>query len=81
MLDEQTLIRVEDTSTQTRKNRYERYENMNEMFKCMDVQMLSGKNILLIDDVITTGSTIESCASELLKAGCNKVYVASIALA
>jgi ComF family protein len=81
LLDEQSLIRTEDTSTQTRKNRYERYENMNQMFKCIDEHNIRGKNILLIDDVITTGSTVESCALELLKAGCKKVYIASVAIA
>ena len=80
-LDELSLIRIEDTSTQTRKNRYERYENMNLVFKCIDEKRIMDKNILLIDDVITTGSTLESCSAELLKAGCKKVYIASVAIA
>ena len=80
-IDEISLIRIEDTSTQTRKNRYERYENMNLVFKCIDDKKIKDKNILLIDDVITTGSTLESCSAELLKAGCKKVYIASVAIA
>lgn len=78
---ENILIRVKNTSTQTRKSRFERYENMNEVFDCKNVDQILNKNILLVDDVITTGSTIEACAIVLLNAGCAKVFVASVAIA
>ncbi len=76
---EQALIREIDTNSQTKKNRYQRYENMNEVFKCTDA--VAGRAVLLVDDVITTGSTLESCAHVLLKMGCSKVFIASTALA
>ncbi len=78
---EHILIRKVDTSSQTKKSRYQRYENMAEVFRCIENDLMKGKSVLLVDDVITTGSTLESCAMELIKAGCSKVYIASIALA
>ncbi len=78
---EHILIRKVDTSSQTKKSRYQRYENMAEVFMCLENDLMKGKSVLLVDDVITTGSTLESCAMELIKAGCSKVYIASIALA
>lgn len=79
--NEDVLIRVKDTSTQTRKSRYERYENMSNVFECKNNEQIIGKNILLIDDVITTGSTLEACAEVLIKAGCSGVWIASVAIA
>lgn len=78
---EEVLVRLTDTSSQTRKNRFERYENMEGVFSCKFPETIHGKKILLIDDVITTGSTLESCINELLKSGCKEVLVASIAIA
>lgn len=80
-VDEKSLIRVIDTNSQTKKNRYERYENMSSVFKCVLSSSIENRNILIVDDVITTGSTIEASAIELLNAGCAKVYIASIAIA
>jgi ComF family protein len=68
------------TGTQTKRSRYERWENVEEIFEVTDRNMLRNKHILLVDDVITTGATIESCA-HLLKTTCDcKISVASIAL-
>jgi len=80
-LNEKVLIRINDTSTQTKKSRYQRYENMSGVFQCLNVELISGKNILLIDDVITTGSTLEACAETLIKSGCSGVWIASAAIA
>lgn len=75
------LLRVVNTSTQTKKSRYHRYENMKSVFECKNADKIKSKNVLLVDDVITTGSTIESCVSILLEAGCEKVCVVSTAIA
>lgn len=70
------LLRVKNTDTQTRKSRYERWANVEGIFKVEKVEELKNKHVLLVDDVITTGSTIEACATEL-----NKVPVASLSVA
>lgn len=75
------LIRKINSHTQTKKSRYARYENMLEVFECVNPEDIVGKRILLVDDVITTGSTIEACAEVLIKHECKGVFVASIAIA
>lgn len=75
------LLRVTATSTQTRKSRFARFINMQEVFTVKQPEQLTNKHILLVDDVVTTGSTLESCAQLLLdKTGCS-VSVATIAAA
>ena len=59
----------------------ERQENIEGAFKAKRNLNLNGKNILLVDDVITTGSTIGECGRVLLKVGANKVYAVSVAIA
>lgn len=61
-----SLLRTTHTASQTKKNRIERFENVQNIFKVMPQIDLTGKHILLVDDIITTGSTIESCANALL---------------
>lgn len=56
------VVRVHFTETQTKKHRTERWENVSESFKVNDPGMLEGKHVLLVDDVITTGATLEACA-------------------
>ena len=78
---EAEVIRSAATESQTKKSRYNRYENMQDVFKVVKPEQLSGKHILLIDDVITTGATLEACANELLKNGVAKVSIAALAFA
>lgn len=74
------LVRIRASGTQTRRSRFERWTNVDGIFGVSAEHDLRGKHILIIDDVITTGSTIESCASELLKIEGVKVSVAAIAV-
>ncbi|MDR0385026.1 MAG: ComF family protein, partial [Prevotellaceae bacterium] len=78
-VESRNLIRTKYTDTQTLKNAAERHENVQSVFDVRNKNSLNGQHILLIDDIITTGSTIESCVSTILKSGCScKISVASI---
>jgi len=80
-VDKGSLSRITGTSTQTRKSRYERWVNVEGIFNVANAAGIEGKHILLVDDVITTGSTLESCVNELLKIEGVKVSVAALAVA
>ena len=75
------LYREKFTSTQTRKNRYDRWQNVEDIFNVKLPYKFAGKHILLIDDVITTGSTLEAGAHQLLKLEKTKVSIATLAFA
>jgi ComF family protein len=78
-LDTNSLIRTRASETQTRKARFSRWENVSGLFYISDPGKLAGKHILLVDDVITTGSTIESCTKALLSVPGSVISVAAIA--
>ncbi len=73
------LIRKAISATQTRKSRFDRWTNVEDIFRIKDHAGLMGKHILLVDDVITTGSTLEACANEILKVEDTKVSVVALA--
>lgn len=75
------LFRKTHTSTQTQKNRIERWENVKDVFGVRQPGEFSGKHILLIDDVVTTGATLEACAAQLLTIENVKVSIATLAYA
>ncbi len=80
MIDD-NLYRKIASSTQTKKSRWERYKNVNDIFGIRDVSLFENKKLLLVDDVITTGSTIEACASILNQIEGVEVSVAAMASA
>jgi len=75
-----TIIRTQFTETQTRKGRLERWQNMEGKFHLMNPEKIRNKNILLVDDVITTGATLEACGHELLQASL-KLSIATLCYA
>jgi ComF family protein len=80
-VNKDSLARAKGSDTQTKRSRYDRWTNVEGIFIVTDPEILRGKHILLVDDVITTGSTIESCANELLKIEGVRVSVAALAYA
>ncbi len=80
-VDLKSFARITVSETQTRKSRFERWQNVEGIFSVTDTENLRGRHILLIDDVVTTGSTIEACASELLKIEGVRISVAALAVA
>lgn len=80
-LNTKSLIRKVATETQTRKNRWERYKNTKEIFALENSEILENKHILLVDDVITTGSTIEGCVKLLSEIPGIKISVVALASA
>ena len=75
------LERISASGTQTRKHRYERFQNVDNIFRVAQPAALAGKNILLVDDVITTGSTLISCAEALQEVPDITVSIAALACA
>ncbi len=76
-----SLIRTVNTKTQTKKSRYSRWENVSDIFGVIHPEDLENKHILLVDDVITTGATLEAAATQLLSIHHTKVSIACLACA
>lgn len=73
------LLRTMASSTQTKKNRFERWQNVETIFKIENLESITDKHIILVDDVITTGATVEACANTLMKASPKKVSFLALA--
>ncbi len=73
------LERRRQTQSQTGLSRHQRRENMRGAFVLTEREQIKGRDVLLIDDVFTTGTTVSECARVLRRAGASKVYVATVA--
>ncbi len=67
------------TATQTRKTKLNRWQNVMEVFHVKDSAAIESKNILLVDDVVTTGATLEACGNDIIRSGCASLSIACIA--
>lgn len=77
--DESISARKLRTSTQTRKSKVERWENVKDVFEIQQPEKVRDVRILLVDDVMTTGATLEACGRRLIDAGCRELSVACLA--
>ncbi len=75
------VYRVTSTETQTNKSRIERWLNMEGRFELRDPAAVKNKHVLLVDDVLTTGATLEACGHELLKGENTKISISTLAYA
>lgn len=78
---ENNVIRKIPTETQTRKGRTQRWENVADTFSILNPDEINGRHVLLVDDVITTGATLEACGAAILKTGSAKLSIATLAMA
>jgi ComF family protein len=73
------MMRSEKTETQTQKTKLSRWENVSCIFHVVTPDTIAEKRILLVDDVVTTGATLEACGQALINAGCGELSIACIA--
>jgi ComF family protein len=78
---ENVLVRVKNTESQTKKTREERIENMQAAFEPVNAEKINGKHLLLTDDVLTTGATLEACSQALLQGNNVRISIATIGIA
>jgi hypothetical protein len=75
------VVRRKNTETQTRKSVFERWENVDGIFELNHADSLTGKHILIVDDVLTTGATTIACASQLAEVEGIRISVLTLAVA
>jgi ComF family protein len=78
-MDKRVLKRCRETRSQTGLTRHQRRENVRGAFKVLKPALVIERQILLIDDVFTTGTTVSECARTLLRSGASEVFVATVA--
>lgn len=72
------LVRLINNPTQTKRSKTQRWENVKGIFGVKDAEVFQNKHVLLVDDVITTGSTLEACANALLECKNIQISIATI---
>lgn len=77
--DDSYMTRSAKTESQTHKTKLSRWENVNRIFQVVNPKLVTDKRVLLVDDVVTTGATLEACGQALLDAGCSELSIACIA--
>lgn len=75
------LTRLRFLGSQTRRSRFERWQNVETVFAVANVEAVKNQRVALVDDVLTTGATLEACAQALLRAGCQSVGIITLAAA
>jgi ComF family protein len=80
-IEKHALKRIRANITQTKKNKYERWHNVEEVFNLVDSKKVRNKHVLLIDDAITTGATLEACVRALQQAKNCEISIATLAIA
>lgn len=78
-LQTDVIVRTRFSETQTKKGRFSRWENVKEVFRLVNGEAIAGKHLLVCDDVLTTGATMEAVTKELLRAEGVKVSVVTLA--
>ncbi|MBI5408554.1 MAG: ComF family protein [Nitrospirae bacterium] len=73
------LVKTRDTAPQVGLNSHDRRKNMKKAFQVRNSELIEGKDIALLDDVVTTGTTVRECSNVLKKAGAENVYVITLA--
>lgn len=74
------IIRSKQTKTQTKQNRLHRMENMKDAFGIASGHLYQDQHVLLVDDVLTTGATLEACALRLMEAGVKRISMVTLAM-
>lgn len=78
-IDNDSLIKTKQSISQTKKSREERSKNVDNLFELINPEKIRNKKIGLVDDVLTTGATLEACSRILLENGANEIHIITIA--